>query len=64
MIEAGETIKGDAHHIEQPGALLHHQIGLRPAQVESGVRVIAALNLRNPSLVGPLIPTCKIGISL
>jgi hypothetical protein len=63
MIEKGEAAKGDASHIERSGVHLGFQIGLRPAQVASGFWVIAALNLRNPSHVGPLVPTCKIGIS-
>jgi hypothetical protein len=63
MIEKGEIAKGDAHHIERSGAHLGFQTGLRPAEVPSGVRVSAAQNLRNPSHVGLLVPTCKIGIS-
>jgi hypothetical protein len=62
-MEKGGTAKGDAYRIERSGAHLHYQFGLRHAEA-AGVRVIAALNLRNPSPVGPLFPTCKIGISL
>ena len=48
MIEKGETAKGDAYHIERSGAHLGFQIRLRPAQVASGVRVFAALNIAQP----------------
>ena len=42
--------------LNDPERDLGYQIGLRPAQVASGVWVFAALNLRNPSHVGPLDP--------
>jgi hypothetical protein len=64
MVEKGDAAKGDANRIEQSGVQPGFQLGFRPAQVASGFWVIAALNPRNPSRVGPLIPTCKIGISL
>jgi hypothetical protein len=63
MIEKGGAAKSDIRHIERSGAHPGFQIGLRPTQVTSGVWVFAALILRNPSQVGPLAPTCKIGIS-
>jgi hypothetical protein len=64
MAWQGEIAKGDAYHIDRPGAHLGLQIRLRPTQVASCVWVFAALKLRNPSHVGQLVPTCKIGISL
>src|SRR3982074_842857 len=63
MIEKGGPAKGDAHHIERSGAHLGFQTGLRPAEVLSGVRVSVAQNMRNPSHVGILVPTCQNGIS-
>src|SRR6202022_5070864 len=61
MAGKGEIAKSDAYHIDRPGAPLGLRIRLRPTQVASGVWVFAALILRNPSHVGRLVPTCKIG---
>ena len=38
-----EAAKGDADHIDRPGAHLGYHIRLRPTQVTSGVWVFAAL---------------------
>ena len=56
----GEAAKGDAYHIDRSEA--HLGLSIRP--VTPGPRVFAAQDLRNPSHVGRLGPTCKIGISL
>jgi len=61
--EKDKSTEGDVDHIERSGVHLRLQIRLRPAQVASGVWVFVALVLRNPSHVGRLVPTCKIGIS-
>src|ERR1700733_5443555 len=59
----GEAAKGDVHHIERSGAHLNCQN--QAAACSGGIRrpVISAQNPRNPPHVGPLIPTCKTGIS-
>jgi len=64
IITKGEAAKGDAYHVDESGARPSHQFGFRFAQRVSGVRVITALNQRNLSPVGQLIPTRRIGISL
>jgi len=63
ITERGKSTEGDIDHIERSGVHLRLQIRLWPAQVTSGVWVFVALMLRNPSHVGRLVPTCKIGIS-
>jgi hypothetical protein len=63
MAAKGKLVKSDVHHVERFEVHLGFQNRPRPAQVAPSVWVFVALILRNPSLVGPLVPTCKIGIT-
>jgi hypothetical protein len=64
MVEKGEAAKGDENHIERSGVHLGFQD--RALACSGGIRLLGycCANLRNPSHVGRLFPTCKIGNSL
>jgi len=59
LIEKGAATEGDAYHVERSEAHLTCQIGVYVARLASSVRAIAALKVRNPSPVGPLISARK-----